>query len=90
MPGPSQDPLSVIDLDSRAVSVALGRRLRELRTERGISQERLALRTGLHATTIGRMERGDREPRATMSLRLAQGLEVPPGALLDALETSPV
>ncbi len=76
------------DLDPRAVSVAFGQRLRELRTERGISQESLAHRTGLHTTAIGRMERGAREPRATMILRLAQGLEVLPAALLDGLEVT--
>lgn len=85
MPGPAQPPPGIGALDSREVSVALGRRLRELRTERGISQGGLAHRTGVHTTAIGRMERGVREPRATMILRLAQGLEVPPAALLDTL-----
>jgi DNA-binding XRE family transcriptional regulator len=86
MPGPTQAPLWVRALDSSAVRVAIGRRIRELRVERGISQELFALRTGIHATAVRRLERGDREPRATMILRLAHGLEVPPGALLEELE----
>ncbi|HEY3758450.1 MAG TPA: helix-turn-helix transcriptional regulator [Solirubrobacteraceae bacterium] len=66
-------------------TVAFGERLRELRAERGVSQDQLASRTGIHPTAIGRFERGDREPRLRSILRLAQGLDVPPGALLDGL-----
>ncbi len=62
-----------------------GQRLRELRAERGISQDQLARRTGIHPTAIGRFERGAREPRLRSILRLARGLGVPPGTLLDGL-----
>jgi transcriptional regulator with XRE-family HTH domain len=88
MYGPTQPPLDVTAHDSRAVSITIDRRLRELRTERGTSQESLAHHTGIHETAIGRMERGAREPRATMILRLAQGLQISPGALLDGLEVN--
>jgi transcriptional regulator with XRE-family HTH domain len=36
-------------------------------------------------TEVGRYERGGREPRLTAILRLARGLGVPPGTLLDPL-----
>lgn len=65
--------------------VAFGRRMRDLRKARGISQDDLAYRTGVHPTAIGRMERGRREPRLTTILRVARGLDVRPGALLDDL-----
>lgn len=68
-----------------AVSVAFGQRLRELRAERGVSQDQLAHRTGIHPTAIGRFERGDREPRLRSILRLADGLGVQPGRLVDDL-----
>jgi transcriptional regulator with XRE-family HTH domain len=67
------------------LSIAFGRRLRALRKERGVSQEDFALRTGLHATAVGRLERGARDPRLATILRLAEGLGIPPGALLDTL-----
>jgi transcriptional regulator with XRE-family HTH domain len=66
-------------------SVVFGKRLREVRREHGMSQDQLADRARVHATVISRMERGLREPRVTTVLRLAQGLSVPPGMLLDPL-----
>jgi transcriptional regulator with XRE-family HTH domain len=64
-------------------TVAFGQRLRALRAERGISQDTLAERTGIHPTAIGRLERGTREPRLKTILRLADGLRTQPGRLLN-------
>jgi transcriptional regulator with XRE-family HTH domain len=74
-----------LDQDPHAASAAFGRRIRELRAERCISQDDLAYRTDVHPTAIGRLERGGREPRLTTILRIARGLEVQPGLLLDEL-----
>jgi transcriptional regulator with XRE-family HTH domain len=71
--------------DPESASVAFGRRVRELRRERGISQDALADATSIHPTAIGRIERGAREPRLTTILRLARGLGVRPGEILDEL-----
>jgi transcriptional regulator with XRE-family HTH domain len=74
-----------LDQNPHAASVAFGHRLRELRTERGISQDDLARATDVHPTAIGRLERGSREPRLTTILRIARGLDCEPGKLLDDL-----
>jgi len=50
--------------------------LRHLRKEAGLSQEKLAHRTGLHPTEISRLERAVREPRLGTIVRLARGLKV--------------
>jgi transcriptional regulator with XRE-family HTH domain len=71
-----------------AVSVAFGQRLREVRVGHRVSQYDLARRTGLHPTAISRFERGVREPRISTVLRLARGLGVLPGLLLDPLVPS--
>jgi transcriptional regulator with XRE-family HTH domain len=75
-----------LDQDPDGASAAFGRRLRELRAERSISQDDLARETDVHPTAIGRLERGSREPRLTTILRIARGLHVQPGELLNDLE----
>jgi transcriptional regulator with XRE-family HTH domain len=72
--------------DAELASRAFGERMRELRAREGISQDGLAHTSGIHPTSIGRIERGGREPRLTTILRLAQGLGVEPGELVDGLD----
>jgi transcriptional regulator with XRE-family HTH domain len=60
--------------------------MRELRAREGISQDGLADSSGIHSTSIGRIERGGREPRLTTILKLADGLGVEPGELTNGLE----
>jgi transcriptional regulator with XRE-family HTH domain len=59
--------------------VQLGRRLRELRLERSLTQEALADAAGLHWTYIGQIERGERNLTAKNVLRLERGLAISPG-----------
>jgi transcriptional regulator with XRE-family HTH domain len=73
----------------RAASAAFGNRLRELRAKRELSQDALARATDIHPTMIGRLERGAREPRLSTILRVADGLEVQPGELLNDLDLQP-
>jgi transcriptional regulator with XRE-family HTH domain len=52
----------------------VGRRIRALREAKGISQEVLAERSGLHRTYIGGVERGLRNPSLKSLSRIAKGL----------------
>ena len=72
--------------DSERASRAFGERMRELRGQKGISQDGLARETDIHPTSIGRLERGGREPKLTTILRLADGLDVEPGELVNRLK----
>jgi XRE family transcriptional regulator, regulator of sulfur utilization len=59
-----------------------GLNVRELRLERGWTQEELADRSGLTPVQISRVERGVREVRLTTLLRLIAALETTPDRIL--------
>lgn len=69
--------------------LALGRALRSLREERGLSQEAFALEAGVHRTYVGGIERGERNPSFSSLLRLAAALDVPPSVIVRAAEGRP-
>lgn len=60
-----------------------GKRIRELRTERGLSQEQLAEQTGFHRTYIGMIERGERNLSLTNVGIFAKTFEISISDLLD-------
>lgn len=59
-----------------APRVAFGRRVRELRVDRGLSQETLAELAGLHRTYVSSLERGERNVALQNIHRLAKALDV--------------
>jgi transcriptional regulator with XRE-family HTH domain len=60
----------------------LGKKLRELRTESGLSQERLGEITGLDRTYISGIERGVRNPSLKNIEKLAKALKIPVSELI--------
>jgi transcriptional regulator with XRE-family HTH domain len=62
------------------------RNLRAARAEAGLSQERLSALAGLHRTEISLLERGERDPKLSTIVRLADALGVPAAALVAAEE----
>jgi transcriptional regulator with XRE-family HTH domain len=60
-----------VDTDLRH---AVGRRVRECRTELRLSQESLAERANLHRNYIGSIERGERDMGVNALARLADAL----------------
>ncbi len=67
----------------RAYMIDLGQRLRRLREERGLTQERLAQRASVATDMISRLENGRyTSPGLRTLLRVARGLGVSPVQLL--------
>lgn len=66
--------------------VKLGQNVRELRADRGISQEGLALEANLDRTYMGGVERGERNISTLNLCKVAKALGVPPATLLDGVE----
>lgn len=48
-----------MDSEAERLHRAVGERLRELREDRGLTQERLAAEAGVHRTFVGKVERGE-------------------------------
>jgi transcriptional regulator with XRE-family HTH domain len=63
--------------------------LRGARQASGISQEELAKRTGLHRTEVSLLERGGREPRLGVLVKLAAALETEVEALCAGIAWAP-
>jgi transcriptional regulator with XRE-family HTH domain len=70
-----------------AICRRLGERIRELRDERGLTQQTLAERAGGRTSSkhIGAVERGESAPTATSLVRIAHGLEVTVGELFSTI-----
>jgi len=64
-----------------SVKSRFGARVRQLRDERGYSQEELAERAGLHRNYVGGVERGERNVALENIIKLAKALSVTPGDL---------
>jgi transcriptional regulator with XRE-family HTH domain len=72
-------------LHSERVEILLqfGRLLRAKRREAGLSQEALALRSGIDRSYVGGAERGERNVSVTNLVRFARALNVEPAKLLE-------
>jgi transcriptional regulator with XRE-family HTH domain len=64
-----------------------GERVRELREARGLSQEELGFRAGLHRTAVSFIERAQRSSTLETIEKLATALEVEPGELMPKLRS---
>lgn len=76
-----------MDEDLARTFDALGRRLRQLRTDRNITLTELAEETGISASTLSRLEAGLRRPTLEQLLPLARAYNLTLDDLVDAPPT---
>lgn len=69
-------------MNEKNILESFGRRLKEVRLEKGLSQEGLALKCGLDRSYVGGVERGERNISLLNITKIAQALDVSPAKLL--------
>lgn len=55
----------------------IGRRIKKIRVERGLTQKELASKVGIDFTYIGKMERGEQLPSLKVLMNISDALHVP-------------
>jgi transcriptional regulator with XRE-family HTH domain len=81
VPRPAKRPKETFDPKR-----AFGALLRELRQERGLSQEGFAHEMGYHRNYIGQLERGEKSPSLSALFNFAYGLGLRPSEMLSRIE----
>ena len=71
----------------KSIRVSFGDNLREIRKNKGFSQESLALACGLDRTYIGGVERGERNIILVNICKIADTLELHPAELMKGMNT---
>jgi transcriptional regulator with XRE-family HTH domain len=71
---------------SDELRAALGQVIRAERTKRGLTQQQLAEKSGLHYTYVSMLERGQRNPSIEIVAALGQALGVEGSSLLRKAE----
>lgn len=78
-------PKGYSNLDA-GIALAFGKTAQRRRLQVGLSQEALALETGIERSYISRLERGLSQPTLLVLLKLAKGLGCDAGELLAPVE----
>jgi transcriptional regulator with XRE-family HTH domain len=68
------------------ISIAFGKVLRELRLNKGLSQEQLGFEADLRRTYVSILELGQQQPSLTTLLKLANALNIKASQLMALLE----
>ncbi len=76
----------IMDDIDKAKLIELGKKLRNLRLQKNISQEKFAEITGLDRTYISGLERGLRNPSFLIIEKLSIALEIEPNKLFNSGE----
>lgn len=70
-------------MTKKKILIAFGEKVRELRKEKGLSQEELSFKADLHRTYIGMIERAEKNITLTNIEKIAKALDVKVKDLFD-------
>lgn len=70
------------------VAKIIGQRIRNYRTQKGLSQEKLAELAGCHPTYIGQLERGEKNATLESVEKIASAMDISLSELFDKLGKS--
>lgn len=69
------------------LEVAFGQVIKQLRTERGFSQEKISFESGLDRSFISQLECGVKQPSLVTIFQLARALQISPARIIESVET---
>lgn len=64
------------------ISKKVGKKIKTIRRQKGFTQEEVADKSGMHVSTLGRIERGESNPPLQTLNKIAQVLRVKPKEIL--------
>lgn len=67
------------------ILITFGKKVREIRKQKALSQEKLAFKAGLHRTYIGMIERAEKNITLLNIEKIAKALEISINNLFDEL-----
>ena len=70
------------------IAKIIGQRIRNYRTQKGLSQEKLAELAGCHPTYIGQLERGEKNATLESVEKIASAMDISLSELFDTLVKS--
>ncbi len=70
------------------IAKIIGQRIRNYRTQKGLSQEQLAELAGCHSTYIGQLERGEKNATLESVEKIASAMDISLSELFDKLGKS--
>ncbi len=73
-------------MGEKSTAELFGENLRKIRTDKGVSQEKLAHLSGYHPTYISHLETGKKQPTLNTIIQIAKSLDVKLTELLKPFE----
>jgi len=72
------------------ITKVIGQRIRSCRTQKGLSQEKLAELSGCHPTYIGQVERGEKNATLESIEKIASALEISLSTLFEKMQSGKI